>query len=175
LVAAVSVRPAPGRRGRVENALKFEGGEAAAYIVDVADHDAMVELAAKVETELGPVTALVTPACILDNSDTILNMDLDEHQRVWDVNCSGRVDSVRAFAPYLERRQKGAIVMAGSVNRLIQLPLSAFNPSKAAIKRLTELLCMELGRNNERVNGVAPNYTKTPAIKQRIAQGAARS
>ena len=59
----------------------------------------------------------------------------------------------------------------GSVNSFIQLPLPAYNPSKAAIKRLTELLCMELGRNNIRVNGVAPNYTMTPAIKQRIESG----
>jgi len=71
----------------------------------------------------------------------------------------------------MEKRKRGAIVTVGSVNSYIQLPLPAYNPSKAAIMRLTELLCMELGRNNIRVNGVAPNYTMTPAIKARIAQG----
>jgi NAD(P)-dependent dehydrogenase (short-subunit alcohol dehydrogenase family) len=155
----------------VANALRSDGVEAVHYVVDVADHAALVELAAKVEAELGPAAALVTSAGILNNSDTILNMDLEEHQRVWDVNYNGTVYSVRAFAPYMEQRQKGAIVTVGSVNSFIQLPLPAYNPSKAAIKRLTELLCMELGRNNVRVNGVAPNYTMTPAIKQRIAQG----
>lgn len=156
---------------RVAGELAASGVKAKAYAVDVSDNDAMTALAGQVERELGPVTALVTSAGILNNSDTILNMDLEEHQRVWDVNYNGTVYTVRAFAPHMEQRKRGAIVTVGSVNSFIQLPLPAYNPSKAAIKRLTELLCMELGRNNIRVNGVAPNYTMTPAIKQRIEQG----
>jgi NAD(P)-dependent dehydrogenase (short-subunit alcohol dehydrogenase family) len=87
------------------------------------------------------------------------------------VNYNGTVYSVRAFAPAMEQRKRGAVVTVGSVNSYIQLPLPAYNPSKAAIKRLTELLCMELGRKDIRVNGVAPNYTMTPAIKSRIESG----
>jgi NAD(P)-dependent dehydrogenase (short-subunit alcohol dehydrogenase family) len=100
-----------------------------------------------------------------------MEMDLEEHQRVWDVNYNGTIYTVRAFARGMDKRRRGAIVTIGSVNSFIQLPLPAYNPSKVTIKRLTELLCMELGRNNIRVNGVAPNYTMTPAIKSRIDSG----
>lgn len=156
---------------RVGADLSADGIKVGVYVGDVSDIDAMNAIAEKSERDVGPTTALITSAGILNNSNTILAMDLAEHQRVWDVNYNGTVYSVRAFAPYMERRKAGAIVTVGSVNSFIQLPLPAYNPSKAAIKRLTELLCMELGRNNIRVNGVAPNYTMTPAIKARIAEG----
>jgi NAD(P)-dependent dehydrogenase (short-subunit alcohol dehydrogenase family) len=156
---------------RVADDLARAGATAKAYICDVSDVNAINATASSIETELGPATALVTSAGILNNANTIMAMDLEEHQRVWDVNYNGTVYTIRAIAPYMEERRRGAIVTVGSVNSFIQLPLPAYNPSKAAIKRLTELLCMELGRNNIRVNGVAPNYTMTPAIKQRIESG----
>lgn len=156
---------------RVAKDLQADGVSVGVFIGDVADAATMTAFASKIEEEIGPMTALVTSAGVLNNPDTILAMDLDEHRRVWDVNYNGTVYAVRAVAPYMEQRQSGAIVTVGSVNSFIQLPLPAYNPSKAAIKRLTELLCMELGRNFIRVNGVAPNYTMTPAIRQRIAEG----
>ena len=156
---------------RVAGELRHDGATAAAYVGDVSDVATMNNFAEAIERDLGPSTALVTSAGILNNSNTIMAMDLDEHQRVWDVNYNGTVYTIRAIAPFMEERKRGAIVTVGSVNSFIQLPLPAYNPSKAAIKRLTELLCMELGRNNIRVNGVAPNYTMTPAIKQRIESG----
>jgi NAD(P)-dependent dehydrogenase (short-subunit alcohol dehydrogenase family) len=156
---------------RVAQDLGKDGVKAGACIGDVASAETMTGFAEKIEAELGPATVLVTSAGILNNPNTILAMDLEEHQRVWDVNYNGTVHAVRAFAPYMEKRKSGAIVTVGSVNCFVQLPLPAYNPSKAAIKRLTELLCMELGRNNIRVNGVAPNYTMTPAIRQRIESG----
>ena len=156
---------------RVATDLKDAGARANAYVGDVSDIDALNDIAAGIERDLGPSTALVTSAGILNNPSTVMAMDLDEHQRVWDVNYNGTVFTIRAVAPYMEERRRGAIVTVGSVNSFIQLPLPAYNPSKVAIKRLTELLCMELGRNNIRVNGVAPNYTMTPAIKQRIEAG----
>ncbi len=156
---------------RVTSDLSGAGVKVKAYVGDVSDLATMNEFAAAIESDLGPSTALVTSAGILNNANTIMAMDLEEHQRVWDVNYNGTVYSFRAIAPYMEERRKGAIVTVGSVNSYIQLPLPAYNPSKAAIKRLTELLCMELGRNNIRVNGVAPNYTMTPAIKERIEAG----
>ena len=156
---------------RVGGELRAAGTNVGVHVLDVSDLAALEAAAAQSEADLGPTMAMVTSAGILNNSNTLLAMDLEEHKRVWDVNYNGTLYTVRAFAPYMEKRQKGAICTVGSVNSYIQLPLPAYNPSKAAIMRLTELFCMELGRNNIRVNGVAPNYTMTPAIKSRIEAG----
>jgi len=156
---------------RVAKDIRTGGTKVGIFIGDVSDEGVMQDFAARVEKEIGPTTVLVTSAGILNNPNTILAMDLEEHKRVWDVNYNGTVYAVRAFAPFMQTRREGSIVTVGSVNSFIQLPLPAYNPSKAAIKRLTELLCMELGRHNIRVNGVAPNYTMTPAFKAKIEAG----
>jgi NAD(P)-dependent dehydrogenase (short-subunit alcohol dehydrogenase family) len=138
---------------------------------DVADAAAQVDLAARVEREVGPVRTLVTAAGILNNSDTMMDMDLAEHDRVWDVNYNGTVYSVRAFARAMTARKAGAILTIGSINSFGALPLPAYCPSKTAILRLTQLLAVELGRFDIRVNGVAPTYVLSPALKARIDAG----
>lgn len=147
------------------------GGGVHVFHCDVRDAGAQKELAERTERDIGPVRTLVTCAGILNNSDTVLDMDLAEHQRVWDVNYNGTVYSVRAFAPAMTRRRKGAILTIGSTNSIAPLPLPAYGPSKTAIVRLTEILAVELGRFGIRVNGIAPTYVLTPALKRRIESG----
>jgi NAD(P)-dependent dehydrogenase (short-subunit alcohol dehydrogenase family) len=65
----------------------------------------------------------------------------------------------------------GSIVTLGSINSVVPLPLPAYNPGKAAIARLTQLLASELGRHNIRVNSVAPTYVMTPELQARIDSG----
>ena len=141
------------------------------YEVDVSDAGALVDLAARIEAELGAVKTLVTSAGILNNSDTVMDMDLAEHARVWDINYNGTVYTVRAFARAMIDRGAGAILTIGSINSFAALPLPAYCPSKTAIVRLTEILAVELGRHGIRINGVAPTYVLTPALKARIDAG----
>jgi len=144
---------------------------ASTFFGDVADADAMVALATRIESEVGPVRTLVTSAGILQNAATVLDMDLDEYARVWDVNYHGTVYTVRAFAPAMTERALGAIITIGSINSYGALPLPAYCPGKTAILRLTQILAVELGRFGIRVNGVAPGYVLTPALKARIDSG----
>ena len=147
------------------------GARVHVFQCDVRDADAQRELADRTEREIGPVRTLVTCAGILNNSETVLDMDLAEHSRVWDVNYNGTVYSVRAFARAMTTRKRGAILTIGSTNSFAPLPLPAYGPSKTAILRLTEILAVELGRFGIRVNGIAPTYVITPAMQARIDSG----
>ena len=147
------------------------GSAVHSFECDVADADAQVELAAKVEREIGPVRTLVTSAGILNNSDTVMDMDLAEHARVWDVNYNGTIYSVRAFARAMIARQQGSVLTIGSITSFAAVPLPAYCPSKTAIMRLTQMLAVELGRFKIRVNGVAPTYVLSPALNARIESG----
>ncbi len=152
-------------------ARKAVGGEAQGFECDVADADAQMALADRIEREMGPVTTLVTSAGILDATGTVMDMDLARHARIWEVNYHGVVHSVRAFARGMIGRRRGAILTIGSINSFAPLPLPAYCPGKTAIMRLTQMLAVELGRFGVRVNGVAPTYVLTPALKARIAAG----
>ena len=114
----------------------------------------MDRIAATVEKDLGPAAALVTAAGLIPNTESIMDMDLEAHDRMWQVNYNGTIYACRSFGRQMIAQKRGAIVTLGSINSRLPLPLPAYNPGKAAIERLTQLLAVELGRHGIRVNSV---------------------
>ena len=147
------------------------GGIARYYSCDVASKSRVDEVAASVELDTGPADILVTSAALIPNTESVLDMDMDEHQRMWQVNYHGTVHACIAFGRQMRARGQGAIVTLGSINSILPLPLPAYNPGKAAVQRLTELLAVELGRHGVRVNSVAPTYVLTQGLRQKIDAG----
>jgi NAD(P)-dependent dehydrogenase (short-subunit alcohol dehydrogenase family) len=153
-------------------ALAGELGPAVSFhACDVADAAAVDRVAAEVEREAPPVRVLFTSAGLIANSETVLDMDMEAHDRVWRVNYLGTVHACRSFGRGMSSRGAGAIVTVSSINAYMPLPLPAYNPGKAAISRLTQLLAVELGRHGVRVNSVAPTYVMTPPLRQRMDAG----
>ena len=147
-------------------------GEAAHFFAcDVADPEAIQQAVHGVARALGRIDACVSAAGILETPSTILDMDPEAHDRLWQINYNGTVHACRAVGKIMGEQGSGAMVTLGSINSFVPLPLAAYCPSKTAILRLTEMLAVELGRFGVRVNGVAPTYVMTPAIKARIETG----
>ncbi|CAN5391273.1 SDR family oxidoreductase [soil metagenome] len=142
------------------------------YDCDVADEAAVNAVADRVRADLGGASILVTSAALIPNTESILDMDMASHDRMWRVNYHGTVHACRSFArQMIEGGSGGAIVTVGSINSLLPLPLPAYNPGKVAIARLTQLLANELGRHRIRANCVAPTYVMTPELQARIDSG----
>ena len=138
---------------------------------DVADRNAIEAAAATVTTDWGRIDACVAAAGILEKPTTLMDMDVEAHDRLWQINYHGTLHTCRAVGKQMSAQGSGAIVTLGSINSFVPLPVPAYCPSKTAILRLTEMLAVELGRFGVRVNGVAPTYVMTPAIKARIESG----
>ena len=160
--------------------LNAEAGEAAAkslgqgarfYACDVSDAEAVDAVAARVAADLGPAGILVTSAGLIPNTESIMEMDMAAHDRMWKVNYNGTLHCARTFARQMIPAGKGAIVTLGSINSRLPLPIPAYNMGKAAIERLTQLLAVELGRHNIRVNSVAPTYVMTPPLRAKVEAG----
>jgi NAD(P)-dependent dehydrogenase (short-subunit alcohol dehydrogenase family) len=158
--------------------LNQAGGEAVAkatggrfFACDVSDAEAVDAAAAAVERDMGPPAVLVTSAGLIPNAESILDMDMAAHDRMWAVNYNGTVHCCRAFARRMIPHRKGAIVTLGSINSRIPLPIPAYNMGKAAIERLTQLLAVELGRHGIRVNSVGPTYVMTPPLRAKVDAG----
>lgn len=152
-------------------AIEEAGGAATFFTCDVADADALDTTAARVETDLGPVVNLVTAAGLIPNTESIMDMDMAAHDRMWKVNYHGTLHACRSFGRRMIPRGRGAMVTIGSINSVLPLPLPAYNPGKAAIARLTQLLAVELGRHGIRVNSVAPTYVMTPPLRAKVEAG----
>lgn len=147
------------------------GDGAGFYACDVSDALGLDGVAAKVEADLGPADVLVTSAGLIPNSESIMDMDMAAHDRMWQVNYNGTLHAARAFARQMIPRQRGAIVTLGSINSRMPLPIPAYNMGKAAIERLTQLLAVELGRYGIRVNSVGPTYVMTPPLRAKVQSG----
>jgi NAD(P)-dependent dehydrogenase (short-subunit alcohol dehydrogenase family) len=98
-------------------------------------------------------------------------MDMSAHERMWNVNYLGTIHSCQSIGRLMVPRRKGAVVTLGSIHSRLPMPLPAYNPGKAAIERLTQLLAVELGRFNIRVNSVGPTHVMTPPLESAIAAG----
>ncbi len=139
--------------------------------IDVADSTSVDECASIVQVNHGRLDVLVTAAGILESSANLLDMDLEAHDRVWRINYHGTIHCVRSFGKLMRAALHGAIVTVGSTTSFVAFPLPAYCPGKTAIRRLTEILAVELGRFGVRVNGVAPTYVITPAMQAKIDAG----
>lgn len=142
-----------------------------AVLADVTDADALQTEVRALARDWGRIDACVCSAGILERPGTIMDGDPAAEERIWAVNYQGTVNTVRAVGRVMEKQRSGSIVTLGSINSFAALPLPAYCPSKTAILRLTEMLAVELGRFGVRVNGVAPTYILTPALKAKIESG----
>lgn len=147
------------------------GGDATHFAVDVARESEVDALANTVDDEHGGTDVLVTCAGLLQNVSSIRNMDMDEHDRIWDVNYRGVYVCCRDFGRRMAERGQGCIVNISSTSAVAAFPLHAYAPAKAAISHLTAILASDLGPRGVRVNAVIPGYVLTEQMQARIDSG----
>jgi len=146
-----------------------EGGNASAYQLDVADRQAVTELAALLAANHDPVSILVNNAGIVGH----LPIDDPKLMELWDREISVNLTSVlfvtRVFLKPL-RETKGAVVNLASVASYQAVTGGyGYQASKAGVKMLTQTLARELGADGVRVNAVAPGVINTDMSAQVIA------
>jgi len=98
-------------------------------------------------------------------------MDPALQHRIWEVNYFGAVTCTQVFTPAIIAGGGGAIVNITSINEQRPLPLHAYAPSKVALGALTKLSAGEFGLRGVRVNAIAPGFTLTPVMQEKIRSG----
>ncbi|MGO4567113.1 SDR family NAD(P)-dependent oxidoreductase [Rhizobium sp. 2YAF20] len=139
------------------------GGKVEAFVWDVADPAAAVEVAEKVSRSLGDCAILVNNAGIHRRGLTGSPEHLDTWKSVMSVNLDGIMYGVTAFLEQL-KRTKGCIVNLASIQSYAAAPndTTAYTTSKGGVLMLTKALAVELARYEIRVNAVAPGFIDTP-------------
>jgi NAD(P)-dependent dehydrogenase (short-subunit alcohol dehydrogenase family) len=145
------------------------GGRARA--MDVADDVSVERTAAWVEDEIGPVTALVNSAGILQVPVRPFELSMDVYDEVVRVNQRGTYLACVVFGRAMVARRNGSIVNIASISGMTSMPLHAYAPSKKAVISITENLAVEWGPANVRVNAVSPGYVTTPPLLAAIERG----
>lgn len=147
-------------------------GKPAIFVkVDVADPASVAAAADIVAKVFGRVDVLVNSAGILQDATRVLDMKLDEAERILKVNYLGAVACCQQFGRMMKIAGSGSIVNLASINSFRCSAQPAYGATKTAVVNLTETLAAELGPCGVRVNAVAPGYTLTPALQARIDSG----
>jgi NAD(P)-dependent dehydrogenase (short-subunit alcohol dehydrogenase family) len=141
--------------------IRSSGGTAVAMQANLAVEAEIVELFQRVDLELGPVTALVNNAGILEQQRSLLGMDERRLQRVFATNVVGPMLCAREAVKRMSTKlggKGGAIVNVSSAASRLGAPgeYVDYAASKGALDTFTIGLSKEVAEQGIRVNSVRP-------------------
>lgn len=145
--------------------LRSEGREAIAVQADVSNRQAVRQMVATVEAELGPVELLVNNAGVAGQG-----LFQDESDELWDhymgVNLGGARNTIRAVLPHMLHEKRGCILNISSMWGLRGASCEVtYSCTKAALIALTRSLALELAPSHIRVNCIAPGVIHTDMVR----------
>ena len=145
------------------------GANAAADTVDVAEMASVQAMADRTAERFGRIDILVNNAALYG---TLKGGRFDAiGETAWDeamsVNVKGIWQCCKAAVPHMRKVAGGSIVNMASLAALYGTPFALhYTVSKAAVIGLTRGLARELGRDNIRVNCIAPSAVLTEGTSE---------
>lgn len=156
---------------RVTDDLRANGVTALGAGADVTDRSAVEQAFAKVRSELGPVSILVTSAGMFDFSP-FLEISAETWSRIIDVNLTGTFHCCQVALADMVEANWGRIVMISSSSAQRGSPFAAhYAASKGAVITLTKSLAREYAPHGITVNNIPPSGIETPMQRQGQAAG----
>jgi 2-hydroxycyclohexanecarboxyl-CoA dehydrogenase len=156
---------------RVTDDLRADGVTAIGVGVDVTDRAGVEHAFAKIRSELGPVTILVTSAGMFDFSP-FLDISVESWSRIVDVNLTGTFHCCQVALPDMVHAKWGRIVMISSSSAQRGSPFAAhYAASKGGVMTLTKSLAREYAEHGITVNNIPPSGIETPMQHQGQAAG----
>ncbi|QEX22239.1 short-chain dehydrogenase [Hypericibacter adhaerens] len=140
----------------------------AAFVCDLTDRRAAVEMAKQAEKALGPLAILVNNAGMAQTGvrqkrQWAHEIDDESWDRQIDISVNTCFTMTRAVLPGMARRRYGRIVNMSSVTGpVVAIPRStAYGTAKAAMLGFTRQVAIEYARKGITVNAIGPGWIAT--------------
>ena len=145
------------------------GGTAASYTLDVADYDAVEQMAADVLDKYGRIDVLVNNAGHSSHHRRLLNTTPEEARSVIDSNLIGTFFCTQAVVPAMLKAKSGTIINISSLAAVTPGPFSgfAYGAAKAGVINFTEFLNSDLRNTGIRASVIVPGEVATPILDNR--------
>lgn len=143
------------------------GRKALPVAADILDEGAVDGAIAGIERELGGIDVLVTIV-----GQAMFKPLLETSGAEWDAEMNRNLRYVFVTAKavargMIARGQGGAIVCVGSIDGVVGAPLHApYGAAKAGLMHLVKSMAAEWGRDEIRVNAIAPGSITTPRLPE---------
>jgi NAD(P)-dependent dehydrogenase (short-subunit alcohol dehydrogenase family) len=153
---------------RVAAACRARGGDAAAFVTDVADADACRRFVDDAVARFGRVDALVNNAGISMQVRFEDVTDLGVFERIMRVNYLGAVHCTHRALPHL-RRASGRLAAVASLTALSGVPTrTAYAASKHAMRGFFDSLRVELADTGVTVTVAYPGFVATDIARRAL-------
>ncbi len=151
---------------QITDAINGNGGRAIACRADVSRESEVIGLFEEMDRELGPLTALVNNAGVLETQSRVEGMDADRLHRIFSINVISCFLCAREAVRRMSTRRGGkggAIVNVSSIAARTGAPdeYVDYAASKGAVDAFTLGLAKEVAGEGIRVNGVRPGFIYT--------------
>lgn len=145
--------------------IKSEGGEAEGLFLDASQADSIKEAVDFTVAQYGTITVLFNNVGLtnLQKDLDVVNIDLEEWDRLMNVNTKSVLLGSRFAIPHMIKAGGGSIINTASMSAFAGDSLrTAYGSSKAAVVNLTRYIATQYGKDKIRCNGVAPGLILTP-------------
>jgi len=154
------------------SAINSEGGEASVFETDVTISNDCENAVLAASNRYGKLDILVNNVGILGPGN-VVTVEEETYDKVMDVNLKGMVLMSKYSLPVMVKGGGGSIVnmssflglRSGSVFESIP-----YSVSKGGVVALTTTMASEHGRENVRVNALAPGYLYTPMVSSLMTE-----
>ncbi|MFJ7935872.1 SDR family NAD(P)-dependent oxidoreductase [Sporosarcina sp. NPDC096371] len=150
-----------------------QGGEAVGIFLNAGEEQSIKDAVDFTVEQFGTITVLYNNVGLtnLQKDLDVVNIDLDEWDRLMDVNAKSVLIGSRYAIPHMQKAGGGSIIntasMAGFASDAVR---SAYGASKAAVVNLTMYIATQYGKDKIRCNAVAPGLILTPAAKRNMPE-----
>lgn len=145
---------------------KHGAGTAIVIPANISSKEDMKRLADEALAAFGKIDILVCNAASNPYYGPLSGISDDQFRKILDNNIVSNHWLISFVAPQMRARKDGAIVIVSSIGGLKGNDIiGAYNISKAADFQLARNLAVEFGRDNVRVNCIAPGLIKTDFAK----------
>tara|TARA_A100001037_G_C15115995_1_gene621413 strand:+ start:440 stop:1198 length:759 start_codon:yes stop_codon:yes gene_type:complete len=153
--------------------IRAAGGRAISASIDVTDLPSCERVAEFALAQYGRIDGLMNNAAMYGNlsSGSFESIDEDEWDACMRVNVKGLWHCAKVVVPAMREQGGGSIVNIASLAAIWGIPNALhYSASKAGVIGFTRGLARELGRDNIRVNAIAPSLVDTPGTEEMVGE-----
>lgn len=142
------------------------GSDAIFVQADVSKVEDVKRYVAQTVDHFGKIDLFFNNAGISGSGVRTLECSVEEFNAIVDVNLRGVFYGLKFVVNEMLKTGGGVIVNTASLGGLVGMPtLGAYSATKHAVIGLTKTIAGEYGRENIRINAIAPGTNETPMVK----------
>ncbi|NLM09829.1 MAG: glucose 1-dehydrogenase [Clostridiaceae bacterium] len=145
---------------------KESGSDAIFIQADVSKVEDVKRYVAQTVEYFGKIDLFFNNAGISGSGVRTVECSIEEFNAIVDVNLKGVFYGLKFVISEMLKTRGGVIVNTASLGGLVGIPtLGVYSATKHAVIGLTKAIAGEYGRENIRINAIAPGTNETPMVK----------